>query len=183
MFEAKQEPTPGAPPMGADRLFLRPPTRDRKRKRRLIDDLEPEIRRRFKQVVNRYPAELKRQIRELADKQGISAYDVAFHAITLYFLRTPRPELIEKLKTVFPDAPADEIERGLDSLQRQYDGGARPGMQSCLLSRSVDNAVARSPLLACSPKTSSGAQFRSDGRLAVAGSLRHPPPTRISPFL
>jgi prepilin-type N-terminal cleavage/methylation domain-containing protein len=48
---------------------------------------------------------------------------------------------------------------------------------------SVDNAVAPLPLLACFPNRHSEAQFRSGNLLAVAKSLRPPPPTRISPFL
>jgi hypothetical protein len=116
--------------MAVDLLFADRPPEKRKRKPCLIGTLDPEIRRRFKQIVNRFPAELKRQLLEDADKQGLSPFDVAFQRITLYYLRLPRPVLPENFHDPSPIAPAGEIQRGLNSLQVSLDAKMRHNRKS-----------------------------------------------------
>ncbi len=113
--------------MGADRLFFEhapkddnPPRAKRKRKRRLIDDVHPALRRAARRVIKRFPPELRQQFQGMADDAGVTVDSVLLYGLILRFSAMSSSERLQSFHDVglFLDADEQELDRATAGLKR-----------------------------------------------------------------
>jgi hypothetical protein len=113
--------------MGADRLFRDHAPEKRKRKRRLIDLVHPEMKQGLKKVMDDYSPETKRQLIDSARQSGVSVENVHLYVVLIHFISMTREERLRAVREhdLFPGVPDDEIERAMARLEQQFSAEMR----------------------------------------------------------